>query len=38
MKSVGNFDAKVKYVPNWAINFVVRKFAYTLIEKMLSKG
>ena len=38
VRSVGNFDAKLKLIPNWAVNFVVRKFAFTLFKKMLSKA
>lgn len=35
---VGKFDPKLTFVPNWLINFVTRKFASTLIKRMLSKG
>lgn len=38
MLAIGNFDAKLAFAPNWAVNYVIRKFSYAMFERMLSFG
>ncbi len=35
---IANFDAKLALVPDWAINFLVRKFTKYLFTKLFEKG